>query len=87
MSGQIRLKYEEMLALRKRADEAEAVFRKIAEDIAHKRAPLASCDSIVFKEDKVFFSCRGTGIYSHDEWMEEFPVELLLQRAAEVLNP
>jgi hypothetical protein len=75
-------KYREMLELQKKAEEAEKPFRELAAEIAREQDEMATGESIVFKEKSVVFGCRGTGIYSHDEWCEEFPVELLFERAA-----
>lgn len=79
-------KYQEMLALRKKAEEAEAPFLKLAAEIARERDGLATGDGIRLEENQVLFTCRGTGIYSHDEWGETFPVELLISKAAETLK-
>lgn len=75
-------KYREMLELRRQADEAEKAFTDLAWEIAQEQDEMASRESLIFEEKRVRFSCRGTGIYSQEEWYEEFPVELLFDRAA-----
>lgn len=81
-------KYKEMLALKAEISimnanlaQLEEPFRKAVSEIAFESGELVSAD-VIFKENEVHFSCHGTGIYSHEEWFEHFPVEELLERAS-----
>jgi hypothetical protein len=77
-----RRKYNDLLDLKRKTDRAEEPFRKLALEIAHERSELCDGDIVLFEEKRVRFSCEGTGIYQGDQWFEEFPVQLLFERAA-----
>ena len=82
--------YKDALALRAAAEvanrhaaKAEEPFVEIAWKIAREIEPLADGNLIEFKEDKVVFSCTGTGIHSDEQWSDEFKVEMLFERMRE----
>lgn len=76
------VKYRELLDLRKKAADAEKPFSDLAWEIAREQDEHADGEDLVFDEKHVHFSCRGTGIYQDDQWMEVFAVDLLFERAA-----
>lgn len=75
-------KYREMRDLQQMAEEAAKPFRELAMQIAREQDVLFDGSTVVFEEKRVRYVCRGTGIHHGDEWFEEFPVELLFERAA-----
>ncbi len=60
-------------------EEASKPWEAIALQIASERSDV-SVSAVRFEEDRVRYTCHGTGIYSSDEWYEYYPVVLLFAR-------
>lgn len=62
----------------KRADQAAQPWNEAAHKVA-ARDGLEGGGDIRFEKTRFRVACHGTGIYSHESWWEDFPIELLLE--------
>lgn len=77
--------YEALVALFDAAHKAQETASEAAkpwEDAAHRVAKelkgLEGYGEVRFERTRFRIACQGTGIYSHEEWWEDFPIEPLL---------
>ena len=90
MEGIPESKYEEILALRqgahdadKKASEAERPWVEMANRVAYETKGLIGHGSVIFEKTRFRILCEGTGIYRTESWWESFPIEILLNKMRE----
>ena len=90
MEGIPESKYEEILALRqgahdadKKASEAERPWVEMANRIACETKGLIGHGSVIFEKTRFRIACEGTGICRDESWWESFPIKLLLNKMRE----
>jgi len=83
-----RTDYESLLSLwdasasaEKKAIEASKPWIEWAYEVARETRGLEGNGEVRFEKTRFRIACKGTGIYSHEEWFENFPIELLLAKA------
>jgi hypothetical protein len=62
----------------KKAAEAAKPWEDAAHRVAKEAKGLEGYGEVRFEKTRFRIACGGTGIYSHETWWEDFPVELLL---------
>lgn len=70
--------FDEAAQAENKADAAAKPWEEAARKIAHETKGLQGSGQVRFEKTRFRIACQGTGIYSHEEWWEDFPVELLL---------
>jgi hypothetical protein len=73
-------------AAQKKAVEASKEWEVLANQVADELKGLKGHASVCsgelrFEKDRFSILCNGTGIYSHEQWWEDFPIEPLLKKA------
>lgn len=83
--------YNTLLALFDAVEKAEAAASEAAKPweeaayrVARKLKGLEGFGKVRFERTRFRIACQGTGIYAHEEWWEDFPIEPLL---AEMQKP
>lgn len=77
--------YEALLSMfdivasaQKKAAKAAAPWEEAAYRVAKESKGLEGGGEVLFEKTRFRIACQGTGIYSHESWWEDFPIELLL---------
>lgn len=84
------LDYDELLGLwdaaaaaEKKAAEASKPWEDLAHKIARETKGLEGYGEVRFEKTRFRIACEGTGIYAHETWWEDFPIQLLIDRMRE----
>lgn len=75
--------WEDVATAEKMAAEASKPWEELAHKIAQETKGLEGHGEVRFEKTRFRIACQGTGIYSHEEWWEDFPIELLLEKMRE----
>jgi hypothetical protein len=85
------LGYDELLGLwdaadiaEKKAVEASKPWEAMAHQVAKETKGLEGHGEVRFEKTRFRIACAGTGIYAHETWWEDFPINLLIDRMREV---
>lgn len=70
----------DVAAAEKKAADAAVPWEKLAYEVAKETRGLESHGEVRFEKTRFRIACQGTGIYSHEAWWEDFPIELLLAK-------